>query len=252
MKNKREVGNRTAFLILLSVLVILIILVFSYNSTNLTGEVVSKNKLVAYWNFNDGTTKDLSGTGNPATLKNGAKIISYDINRGNVLSLDGVDDYALVKDSASLDFRTTFTLAAWINSLNEGDVGAIFSKDGVNTDTTGAYNLYKDGRSLGYETNNKGKLKTNEKLITDRWHHVAVTYDAFTKPQMRMYIGGELFYSGDVIAPSVTNRDLLIGRKGYILGPDKGSYFKGMMDDLRIYNKVLTANEIKEIAVASS
>lgn len=251
MKNKRVSRKKTAFLILLSVLAISVILVFSYNSTKLTGGAISKNGLVAYWNFNNGATTDFSGMNNHATLKNGAQIISYDINRGYVLSLDGADDYVLVKDSASLDLKATFSLAAWIYSSDLAGIGTIFSKDGWNAETTGSYNLYKNGASLEYETNNKGKLKTDEKLSRDMWHHVAVTYDAFSKPQMKMYINGELVYSGEVIAPSVTNRDLLIGRRGYTLGLDKGSHFNGMMDEMRIYNKVLSAGEIKEMAVAA-
>ena len=84
--------------------------------------------LVAHWAF-DGLAADSVGTNN-GTLVNGPTFTTGKI--GQALSLDGVDDYVSVPESAGLDIRGSISISAWINrasSLANGEEEVIVRKD---------------------------------------------------------------------------------------------------------------------------
>lgn len=230
-------------------LIALVFLSYLFSSNKLTGKVISDRDLVAHWNFDRASPileYDSSGKEIHARLMNGAHTIEYDDKRGRVLLLDGIDDYAYAYGSSGLDITNRFTFTAWIYSDNNDFIGTIFSKESLKTDSGGSYNLYAAKNLFKYEVNKKGILESGGISIGD-WHHVAVAYDFFSKPQMKMYIDGKLVNSGDIAPPYVNDFDLLIGRRGYDKTDDKGAYFKGMMDEMRIYTRALNDREIKEL-----
>lgn len=237
--------------IIISVLLIVLasfLLYFVFYS-KLTGKVISDRELVAHWNFDRASPileYDSSGKEIHARLMNGAHTIEYDDKRGRVLLLDGVDDYAFAYASSGLDITNRFTFTAWIYSDNNDFIGTIFSKESLKTDSEGSYNLYAAKNLFRYELNKKGILESGG-ISTGEWYHVALTYDFFSKPQMKMYIDGKLVNSGDIAPPYVNDFELLIGRRGYDKTNEKGAYFKGMMDEMRIYTRALNDREIKEL-----
>ena len=96
-----------------------------------------------------------------------------------------------------------------------------------------------------------------EKVTDDKWHHVAVTFDAEMR---RIYVDGDL----DVEAPTQTNNKM-IGPKGKRFGfigvgseadvfngntGPTGWAFKGIMDEFLYFHRALTHDEIKHLANA--
>ena len=167
---------------------------------------------------------------------------------GGALNFDGNEDYISIDDDDDLDVTNTFTFSVWI--YKEGDGRTVLSHDGVsgvNADPDGSYNLYADNDlKMTYETNNQfPTLSTDVNSISlNTWHHVAVVFDDSKSPKMRIYIDGVEKASGDVPKPSVISKNVLIGRRGYTT---YSSFFNGSIDEVMIFNRTLSANEIKAL-----
>jgi hypothetical protein len=200
---------------------------------------------IAYWKFDEGegTIAYDSAGDNDGELKNGPTWTTGRI--GGALSFDGVNDYVYVPDSAGLDVTDVFTFAFWI--YDEGaPIETIISKDG-STDTTGAYNFaVLPDKSMNYETN--GELpdlsSPANSILLGVWHHVAFTFAGAESPNMRIYIDGVEKASGSTPAPSILSTYLMIGRRGLSSDP---RYFKGKLDEVRIYNRTLSAEDVWQL-----
>jgi type II secretory pathway pseudopilin PulG len=205
--------------------------------------------LVGYWPFDEGTgtiAYDYSGNGNNGTLVNFNFTATSGWTTGKVggaLSFDGVDDYSRIPDSNSLDVSSSFTFSVWVYTTNSGILQTILSKDGVGSDTTGAYNLYiRSDLSVFYETNNIDGVYTTANVVSlNRWYYITVTFDNNISPKLKIYINGQKLQEGNPSTPYILTTDLLIGRRGI------GSFFQGVIDEVRIYNRALSDSEIKAL-----
>ena len=92
---------------------------------------VSKADLVAHYEF-EGNANDSAGINN-GVFGGDAHIVS-DPQRGNVLSLDGNNDYMIANDSSVLDFSSGFSLCAWINAVDARDGRIIYRYDPTSGD----------------------------------------------------------------------------------------------------------------------
>jgi hypothetical protein len=169
--------------------------------------------------------------GNPLWQPAGGKI-------DGALQLDGIDDY-LSADFTWNIWKMKISATAWIKGGAPGQV-IISQADGTGY---GASWLYTDSSS--------GKLATrlmdpqpalvSESVITDgTWHHVGLVCDG---PYRYLYVDGAEV-AKDAAALSYTmpcDGCLYLGTSKTL---DAGSFFSGMIDDVRIYNKALTADEI--------
>jgi len=162
----------------------------------------------------------------------------------NGATFDGADDYVEITDHGTLDLTTDLTIAAWIYPLSfgEGSEGSIVDKD-----FTGAYALFLDDNpDLAGEDNtihfNGGNstvrlIASNNSIKLNQWQHVAVTYD---DPSAIFYINGVATTSISDAGPIPTNTtDLRIGND-----PSAGFTFDGKIDEVYLYNRALSANEI--------
>jgi hypothetical protein len=160
------------------------------------------------------------------------------------LQFDGIDDYV------SAGFVLTpvdlsLSVFAWVKGGAPGEV-IISQKDGI---MPGAIWLGTDA--------SEGTLMTtlmvpffppleSDSVITDgQWHHVGLVYD-FDSFQRRLYVdGAEVAEDTTVVAGLRPDGDLYFGAGKDL---DAGSFFFGLIDDVRIYPLVLSAEEIEELA----
>ncbi len=197
---------------------------------------------MAYWKFDEGsgsTAADSSGNGNNGTLVNGPVWTAGRV--GNALYFDGIDDNVTVPDSASLHLSSAFTLSAWVNpAATFTDYRSIVTKNPP-------YYLYAssswfcpDGSPLGgFSTDVINPVCQSSPLITNTWTNLAVTYNGST---LTLYRNGVAVANSNVSATlSPTTLNLQIG------GSQFGEYFKGIIDEVRVYNKALSAAEIQTI-----
>ena len=157
---------------------------------------------------------------------------------GKALQFDGYDDYAEITDSDNLDLTDKFTIAFWVKRESGTGLGVI-SKDGGG-DTTGAYNIYiTSNGNVQYEVNNRATISSTATIPIDQWYYVAVTFDnSLPDKKLKIYINGVEAGSGNPVQPSVLDTDLLVGKRGI------GAYFKGTIDELTIYKKTLSGEEV--------
>lgn len=203
------------------------------------------NGLVAYYTFEE-NLNDSSGNGN-----NGSGIVEYKDSRfGKGVFLDG-SNYITVKDSSSLDLTEDFTFAVWLYKEESDQVDVPILRKGKSDDFfEGPYSFFLGlgGRipSLNLIDENQSdcaELVSGDEVIgTQNWTHVAVTKRGSS---VRFYKNGkacgdaEADYVGTLLSNS---QDLIIGMDAY-----QSAYYKGIMDELRIYNRVLTDTEIKAL-----
>jgi hypothetical protein len=200
--------------------------------------------LVAAFSFNEATgtsAHDASGRNNTGTLAGGVKR-SQAGKHGGALSLDGVDDWVTVADAASLDLTAGMTIEAWVNPATLSGWRTVIMKE-----TAGglAYVLYANdnvpkpaayvrmaGRSNSDGTGGSAALPLNV------WTHLAATYDGAT---VRLYVNGSAAGSAATSGSIVTSTlPLRIGGNAVW-----GEYFHGLIDEVRIYNRALSAAEIQ-------
>lgn len=199
--------------------------------------------LVSHWEFEDGTG---SGTAADSVGTNDGTLNNMDVNTdwvtgqiGGALDFDGSNDWVTVTNDASLEFGTTqdFSISFWYYNLDNTGYWDLIDK-------TGTYG-YICNFSFGFdgiECYLQGDLTTatvysaGVLTLENTWYHVVLTADRNGNAQM--YIDGSA--SGSAVD---------ISGVGNI---DSGTSLwfgvhHGRLDDIRIYNRVLTTTEIAEL-----
>ncbi|MBC8051486.1 MAG: LamG domain-containing protein [Sphingobacteriaceae bacterium] len=211
----------------------------------------SDNKLIAYWPM-DGDGKDISGNGNHATLFNLTHTRDRSCNIGGALFFNGVDGYATVADKISLRLNNTdFTLNTWIKmqTYNTSYGSVILSKRiaGINSGWSWGVAGYFSNFSGVYSTTfgpgggNVNALGTTT-IPLNSWHMITSVYNVVNK-SLAIYVDGEL----DNISYGLMTPNEAITSALYI-GKDEATgiyYMHGALDDIRIYGKALSVDEVK-------
>lgn len=207
--------------------------------------------LVGLWHFdtvNTGvtpnTTPDDSGHENIGYLyPGGSGLTLVDGKYGKALSFDGVKDYVSVSFSSSLDFTAAgqdFSLEAWINVASGGAIDVIGSQE--DSSGTGRYWLrVNSDNSLESNIGNKVTTTATGVITRGSWQYVALTFDKVDGSQsgtLKIYVDGvEEKFATRTFETSEGNYRIGIGKTG-------GNPFKGLIDEVRIWNKVLSAGVI--------
>ncbi len=196
--------------------------------------------LIAAYAFDEttgATAADASGSGRTGTLS-GATWTSSGKN-GGALSFDGINNLVTVADAASLNLTTALTLEAWVHPASDSSWRTVVLKE-ASSDL--AYALYASGdvaRPSGWARIGSSLSATGPAALPlNAWSHLAVTLGGGT---LRLYVDGVQVATAAVSgAISATAQPLRIGGNSLW-----GEYFAGLLDDVRIYNRALTAAEIQ-------
>ncbi|MGD8457414.1 MAG: SpvB/TcaC N-terminal domain-containing protein, partial [Anaerolineales bacterium] len=192
----------------------------------------------AHWNFNEGTgttAADDSGNNNTLTLYNDTTWADGVGSTGKALYLDGVGDYAMGNDSASLKPTNGFSLSAWIYPEGFGDADRyIFNKVndyGLKVDEDGFLHFFIPDLT---PTDVTGPIPD-----LNEWTNVIGVYDK-DNAQIKLYVNSVLVSSKDVTG----YLNMGVG-KPYI-GTASGSW-NGRVDEITLYGRPLSANEITSL-----
>lgn len=216
--------------------------------------------LVLYMPFDEpdkaGIVRDASGAGNDGHLT-GAKWVAEGHKGGAYLfDITRFTDKIVVPNSPLLN-PENITMSAWIKVPEDGGGfwNRIFDKDyrkGYSIQITGEFGDKQPRGRLGFEFSRMANQ--SQCTLTDgRWHHVAVTFDGQTS---RIYVDGLENSQKAARQPGPlkkSNWDLCIGNSvvGYkdtdAINGDCLA-FDGMIDEARIYNRALSAEEIRALA----
>ncbi len=202
------------------------------------------NGLVGYWNFNEGAgtkVEDQSGEGNDGTFVSNPVWVQGKKNMG--LEFDGIADRISVNHNSSLAIEDAITIEAWINPDSSGNNRAIVRKV---TSTDGfEFRLYGANPNLYFlvrESNGTLDAVTGTLTIgIDVWTHVAAVFDG---TKLYLYVNGEEDNSDTSSSglKATNTTSLGIFRNSYWATSE---YYSGLGDELRIYNRALSATEIR-------
>ena len=245
-------------------LLILVLLSFGLNACKkdcpvegCTGDL--DQGLLAYFPFN-GNTNDESGNGNNATAVNGAFLTTDFLGRTNrAAGFDGVNDYLIVPGNESLNAdEVTISFQVMVNNSNRRNVtiSRIKFEDGSSliygihesqpTDNKWNFGVTPgtDDCSKLYPYDPSLAIYENGPIQPGRWYSVIAT---FGKSSQKIYIDGVMHSSTTRAFDNLKKcaaADLMIGGwwKNDIVSID------GKLDEVRIYNRVLSDCEIEMLA----
>jgi uncharacterized repeat protein (TIGR02543 family) len=205
--------------------------------------------LIAWWP-GSGSANDVIGNNNGA-LQNGATFAPGKV--GTAFSFDGVNDYVLVPDSRGLDASSGLTIETWLKTSGTADYSRIVSK--YNDPAFGG-----DNNGFGFGFNTGGTMRCdigngfgsytvalNSTVVANgQWHHAAVV---FGSSHATVYVDG---VAGTPVALTGfapdTTQPLYLGQDPAVAG----RFYTGLLDEVSIYNRALSASEVQAIYSAGS
>jgi hypothetical protein len=204
--------------------------------------------LVGWWRLDEGTgttAYDSSGNGNDGTILGNPQWVAGKV--GNALDFDGNGDYIDIGNDPIFDITKEITLSIWVNANDNGNgENNCWMGKGDNTyaikHQTGNYLEFFIYDGTWHSTN----YSTNITSLNGEWHHMAGTYDG---TELKFYLDGvlsaNLVYSGTI---GTSSDDVTIGENSQATG----RYFDGMLDDARIYNEVLSQEDIQSVMMGAA
>ena len=209
---------------------------------------VPTNGLVGWWGFN-GNAQDGSGNGNHGTVNGATSTADRFGNQNGAYDFDGVNDNISL---SNVPFVNQITISFWINiPFNGGGITIVQNSPFFPYNTSFAtsslpsnyhqYILYSNNCSLNaqnYYLNHSGS-------IVNSWHNLIYTID--NNSDCRLYYDGlfqGLYDGGNFENCSNTNTNLRFGGNWVTHDPQ---WFKGNLDDIGIWNRALSQQEITDL-----
>ncbi len=170
---------------------------------------------------------------------------------GKALLFNGIGDWVTIKDAASLDLSVGMTLEAWVYPTDfmsgrqtilfkEAPPEAASYRLDANSDT--------DRPAVGVFIDSPRSLQGGSWLMPDNWVHLAGTFDGSA---LRLYL------NGDPVAEAEQSGSMKGSDGAFRIGGDSvwGEFFRGRIDEVRVYNRALSHAEIRadmEMPIATS
>jgi len=215
--------------------------------------------LVGYWNFDEGTGQiayDNSDNNNDGTLGGTSSIETSDPVwttptsspsqggvKGSALSFDGVDDY--VDCGNTSEGTIELTISAWIYRKSEDTFDGIVCHTNGTSATDGwwfsATTIANERILISFDDTDFRPSSCTIPINT--WVYVALTYNSVSN-ELKWYKNGAFLETDDTTGHSITESSahLKIGVEDSFYGFNS---FDGAIDEVRIYNRVLSAEEIR-------
>jgi len=222
--------------------------IYEYDNMLVESKIFSLTEpnLRAYWKF-DGT--------DPTTILDMTVNFNLGVSLGqpsrvpalyrNGMYCDGIDDYSRLATIVPTKL-TEYTVQGWVNLTNfTDDFGTVFgtAKDGktwlgINSDN------YFEFRVTSGNTVYKTPI-TNNSVIAKLgvWYHLSATYSE-TTDNLKLYVNGSLVSEKNISSLDSINVN---SDYNYMCRGDTGEYLNGTIDNIAVWNRVLTADEIRYV-----
>ena len=205
-------------------------------------------ELVAHWKFDDGagnTATDSVGNAHPGTIGGTANWVDGQL--GGALDFDGSSTYVDIGGDQPV-ISGTFSLTMWIYARGVPTAAKDYRMPLSNdtwADRAIHVHIMPETSIFKIDTKNGTDISSNTVIQADQWYHIAGTLDA--AGESKIYIDG-------VLDNTATGN-----AKEYIIGPanigayqESSRFLDGMIDDVRIYNHVLSEAEVHETMLGAS
>ncbi len=197
---------------------------------------ITRTGLVAEYHFDEGSgniATDSSGNGNNGLI-HGASWV--DGKFGKALVFNGVSDYVTTNINGFPSGSNPRTLAAWIKTSASTQMTIVGYGNNTSSQMFNILTLSNTGKII--VSNWGGLTALSDTAINDgAWHFVAATYDGTT---VRIYIDGILEVTDSSLTFNTINAFSKIGVR--IDGTTE--FYNGIIDEVRIYNRALSADEV--------
>ena len=201
---------------------------------------------IAHWKFDEtsGTSAaDSSGNNLTGTLTNGPVWDS-----AGALAFDGSNDHVNIGNPSALQLTGAMTLSAWIKVESFANSGRIVAKQGGSTARSWGLNVESSGAASFQIASNASTLllvNSPATLQTGQWYLLTGVYEPGVS--LKLYIDGTLAATNSTAIPSAqfsaNGLNVNIGRR-----PSGDLHFNGLADDVRIYDRALSAAEVAALA----
>ncbi len=216
--------------------------------------------LIGHWTFDGknmigGTVHDSSGIGNFGSARNMSTSTMFDIGKyGQALRFDGIDDRVDIPPASSLHVSgNKITVSAWVYTRKDTGAAQMFVTKPVSatshSDPYFAYSIHyingsnylrmcvATGSEASFSEANNCAITTGNIWSHNQWNHVVGTYDGAS---ISIYVNGVL---GGTKAKTNNLNEYTTPLR---FGANGGSteFFEGKLDDVRLYNRTLSADEI--------
>jgi len=207
------------------------------------GNASLSDGLVAYYPFN-GNANDESGNGNNGTVYGATLTTDRFGNANSAYSFDGNNDYIDCGNGSTINISGSFSISSWCY-YSSGY--SILGKEGGNGSNNGYYlwiNPVDKKVHFGFNKD-QSEIISLSQIEINKWVHIVGTWDSSSK-RISIYINSILdnvnILSGN---PLPHSNPLYLG---YTSAPWATEFsFIGKIDDIRIYNRAISASEIQEI-----
>ena len=199
--------------------------------------------MAGYWSFDDGTATDNSGNGNNGSLINAPAVVAG--KNGQALNFNGSNQYVSLGNVLNPG-TGDLSIFAWVRTTQSGNFNMILSKRDASLVTNGGYQLFQNGNnavSFAFGDGNSSRVKidsTGPRINDGVWHLVGAV---FTRSG-----NGVLYVDG---APAAAGTGSIANQSGAVsnalalrIGAEQqGFNWAGAIDEVRIYNRALTAGD---------
>ncbi|MHB1147468.1 MAG: LamG-like jellyroll fold domain-containing protein [Lutibacter sp.] len=195
--------------------------------------------------FSDRNDPDATFTGGAGTytltwtVSGCSSDITVTITDCSEVNFDGVDDYVDFNNNYNLN--GDFSLEVWVKPESVSGTRTIFSKRDANKPATG-YDLKLNEDKISFNWNATESIVSLYPITINRWYHIAVTH---TGSLYNLYIDGILTSTAGGTIPAINTNNCILGTNKS--GSNPVSYFNGYMQELRIWNKVLTPEQLHQM-----
>src|SRR3990167_85314 len=236
------------------------------NTSGLVGQWSFDGKQTVWTSSTAATTLDTSGQGNTGTLTNMSKSTSPVVGKiGQALTFDGTDDFVNMGNVNSFERTDQFSYGGWVYWTSDVAGGILAKMDAsggtptyrgydvilVNSADAVSPNSAKVHMINTWSTNAMAVLTPTNSMSRNVWKHVFVTYDGSSNVSgIKIYINGvsqTLTTQFNALSATIVNTvNLRIGGR-YSGVSTVNAPFPGRIDDVRVYNRVLSTAEIADL-----
>jgi subtilisin family serine protease len=204
--------------------------------------------LKVHYSF-DASAQDKSGNGNHGIIHGGTFTTDRFGNADKALQFDGIDDFVEIPNESDFDLQT-FTISTIIKVGSLEKENWVISKGPYFGNFTitiydNEHDYWPGYAGCVYQTaeGNWSWLIPENAVPVGEFFHLAVTIDSSS---FKSYINGDLARTAlNPAPPRMNNERVTVGAGGYYA---VSSFFTGIIDDLRIYNRVLSEIEIRALS----
>jgi hypothetical protein len=216
------------------------------------------SSLVAHWPM-DGNANDISGNAHHGTIVGGVTPTADHKGQPNAAYLFNGTDGAIHLTDGTTNYSYSvlglpveaISISSWVKVLNFSSYAGIFTFIQDNYSYEYGVGLFLDGsasaRKFNFAIAGGGVgltfMPTSQALATNQWYFVTGTYDGTT---MKLYVDGNLSAVSNAQSGNIAYSPSR-GRIGKYEDDNEDHYFNGAINDLRIYNRALTSEEVMSL-----